>query len=347
MKKKCQSRVASWLTNAIVSILPRLQTDRADLTDIYFCYRLLLGRRAEDEGWQNWSRHVALGMTASELGTAFFESSEFCKKHSFRASARIQTDDFAIYVDLNDAPIADSISQRKVYEPHVTAVMKRLLQPEHVFLDIGCSIGWFTLLAASIVREGKVIGVEPNQNNLQLLYHSIYVNSFDNIVIFPYAATDRSTLLQLWGHAAYGTVHTAIDSSHDYVQGVAIDDLLSDEARLDVVKIDIEGHEPIALQGMARTIHKHRPIIVTEFHPQAVEDTGNRDPHEYLESLIGMGYRLAVIELTGNVTDFLEPSEIMDRWRKLNQQLGTDGIMHLDILAGPMETDLHRLLEVR
>jgi FkbM family methyltransferase len=280
-------------------------------------------------------------MTRSQLVTGFLESQEFHQNHTRRAQERVQTEKFVISIDPTDVSVAKSIAQHKTYEPHVTAFLQRLLKPEHVFLDVGCNIGWFVLLAASIAKKGKVIGLEPNQNNLQLLYQSINENRFNNIVIFPYAATDRATLLQMSGHGAYGFVHSITEeSSSTYVQGVAIDELLRDETRLDVIKLDIEGHEPIALQGMSRTIAKHRPLIVSEFHPKLIKEVAKRDPQGYLEAFVSMGYSLSVLEVTGTVTDLAGPSEIMTYWHNLNQQFGTGDSRHLDILAGPIETAL-------
>ena len=327
--------------NLVVNILSHLQTNEADLVDIYFCYRLLLGRKPDLEGWQHWSRQVTSGMTHSQLVIGFLESQEFHQNRRFRTKERLKTDNFVISIDPNDASVSKSISQHKTYEPHVTAFLQRLLKPEHVFLDVGCNIGWFVLLAASIVKKGKVIGLEPNQNNLQLLYDSIHENRFDNIVIFPYAATDKSILLQMDGHAAYGFVHSiAGESNSTYVQGVTIDELLREETRLDVIKIDIEGHEPVALQGMRRTIDKHRPIIVSEFHPKLIKEFAKQDPQSYLEVFGSMGYSLSVIEFTGKVKDVTGPSEIMTYWHELNQQVGTGETMHLDILARPLENAL-------
>ena len=56
----------------------------------------------------------------------------------------------------------------------------------------------------------------------------------------------------------------------DYVPTQRLDDLLAGLSRLDVVKIDIEGHEPIAWAGLKSLVAKHRPLIFTEFSPVAI-----------------------------------------------------------------------------
>ncbi len=318
-----------------ISILFQSQSEKADMSDVYFCYRLILGRMPDTEGWHNWSRQVASGMTKHQLLRMFLGSREYQSKNRLVAMERVETERFVLFVDINDGPYAIAIAQSKVYEPHITGLLQGLLKPEYVFLDIGCNIGWFSLLAASILTKGKVIGVEPNQSNLQLLYRSIIENQFDNIAIYPYAATDRSRLLQMSGFGPYGYVHSIEDAGFTYVQGVAIDELVRDESRLDVIKIDIEGHEPVALQGMRRTIARYRPIIVSEFHPKAIREYSRQEPQDYLEALVSLGYSLSVVESTGKVIDFIDPSEIMTHWRNLNLQFNSGGTMHLDILARP------------
>ncbi|KAM3115912.1 FkbM family methyltransferase [Phormidesmis sp. 146-33] len=340
MKSRFKSRLSFWLSRPLRKTLSGLQTQQADLADLYFCYRLLLGRKADAEGWQAWSKNVASGMLIDELVKGFLESQEFRKKQTLRSKDRIVTNDFVLYVDPDDSPVANAISQhhsqdhsQQKYEPHVTTTLQNILQPDHVFVDVGCNIGWFVLIAASKLKKGKVIGFEPNQNCLQLLYRSLHENEFENVVIFPYAATDKHKLLQLSGHAAYGFVHSVDESDADYVQGVAIETLLQHEPKIDVVKMDIEGHEPIALQGMTETLHKHKPIVISEFHPKLIQSSGNGQPQEYLDTLARLGYQLSVIELSGNLKAMNEPSEVMNYWHQINQKFGTGDTMHLDILA--------------
>jgi len=123
----------------------------------------------------------------------------------------------------------------------------------------------------------------------------------------------------------------------EYVQGRTVDEVLENERRLDLVKIDIEGYEPIALRGMRKTLDKHRPMIISEFHPKVIRECGRQDPQEYLNALVSLVYRLSVIELTGNVIDCAEPADVVDYWREINRQRNTGDTMHLDIIATPRE----------
>jgi len=114
---------------------------------------------------------------------------------------------------------------------------------------------------------------------------------------------------------------------HLWIQSVIIDQLLESEERIDVIKMDVEHHEPFALRGMDKIVKKHRPIIFTEFHPRTLGQ-------EYLEQIIHYNYRLSIIdyrlENLGEVVEAPNSDFVMDFWRQLNSP-----IQHLDILAQP------------
>ena len=62
-------------------------------------------------------------------------------------------------------------------------------------VDVGANVGVLTFLAASIVgNTGRVIAVEPNPDNLQLLYRGIVLNGFNNVKVLPHAASHARTV---------------------------------------------------------------------------------------------------------------------------------------------------------
>ena len=50
-----------------------------------------------------------------------------------------------------------------------------------------------------------------------------------------------------------------------FVQSVTLDEALGDLPRLDFVNMDLEGHEPQALEGFSRLMRRHRPVLLVEF----------------------------------------------------------------------------------
>ena len=153
--------------------------DEATEPDVYYCYRLLLNREPDEDGWRYWSdlvnnHHISLQV----LCDGFLNSYEFKKLTTERNKPQlIDLPTFKMYVRLNDHFVGGVIAQTKEYEPYVIKELERLLNPGDTFVDVGANIGYFTLLAAGKVgKKGKVIAFEPWPDNCQLLEKSIAEN---------------------------------------------------------------------------------------------------------------------------------------------------------------------------
>ena len=129
--------------------------------DIRYCYRLLLQREPDPEGWTNIVRLVDRGaMTIDQLTGIFLSSSEFRSRIAAQHEpVAIDLGPYTIYARADDWAVGDEVARTKSYEPHVTAELRAALAPGKVFVDVGANIGFFTLLAASIVGGGQGAGV--------------------------------------------------------------------------------------------------------------------------------------------------------------------------------------------
>ena len=101
--------------------------------------------------------------------------------------------------------------------------------------------------------------------------------------------------------------------------------------KIDLIKIDIEGAEGLALKGMLKLLEKHHPVIFTEFSPNALEDTSRITPEYYLNCLHGLGYKLHVLhKVNGPSQSSLSNREIMQCYAESKSD-------HIDLLALPNE----------
>ena len=243
----------------------------------------------------------------------------------------VQLNGFQLFVMPNDY-IGGSILKSKTYEPHVTTVIRNVLKKGDVFLDVGANIGYYTLLASSLVKsDGKVIAFEPNPQNLQLIYSSLLESEADNVTIYPYAASDAADMLRFTTGGSNGGVvskHSKDQKHYLLVPSVVLDEILKDESRIDLIKIDIEAHEPAAIRGMENLIKKLRPKIITEFHPWAMQLNNIAPPVQYLEQLIALDYKLSIIEPSGKCIAVSGAEEILSYWKSLGNKTA-----HLDLFA--------------
>src|SRR5204862_7428426 len=115
---------------------------------------------------------------------------------------------------------------------------------------------------------GRVVAVEPNPENVQLLLRGVAANRYRNVRVLPFAASDRAEVVRLIGTGSNTSVDRAqtVDPTGAYfVQAVPLDELPGDLEAVGCIKLDVQGFEPLALRGLPRTLERHRPTLIVEF----------------------------------------------------------------------------------
>ena len=294
----------------------------ATAEDIYYCYRLLLKRAPTGEEHQGWIEKVnRLHFTLDMLTHEFLYSGEFLERQErLRRPHLVVLDGFKLYVRLDDFFTGVTIAKAKCYEPHVTAQIKRILQPGNVFVDVGANVGHFTMLAAHLVGpEGAVLAFEPVPTNCDLIQMSVAENQFHNVTLYANAVAEKAQRIEVLAEGTHTNARLAqVDDKNRQgvrkwsIDAVALDDFLADRSRIDLVKLDIEGAEPRAWQGMRQLVRRHRPYVLTEFFPDFIRLTSQMEPESFLESLQKDGYTLFVLTSADEIpTRAFDIAEIM------------------------------------
>ena len=260
------------------------------------------------------------------------------------AVKRLEAQGFSILVDVRDYALAKPIVIAGRYEPHVTAALSGELREDTVFLDVGANIGFFTLLVAARCPAGRVYSIEPDPDNARLLSASVALNGFGSrVTVHSCAASDEAGVLTLsdlgnarnLGARFTSKKHETLDR-HVHgpapkfveVRAARLDHLL-DVPKLDLVKMDIEGFEPVALRGMEGLLGKHRPVIVMEFAPGTIRDIAGEDPESALRQLVAAGYELGILGDDGRAASMTIDTE------ELLRVCEGRGVHHVDLLARP------------
>lgn len=317
----------------------------ANEVDVRHVYRLLLGREPDTAGYHHMESLVKeRSLSPVDLARLFMESPEFLAVHARSPIAKIKEcnlEGYTMFVRVDDRDIGGAIAAGGNYEPHVAAVIHENLQTGDYFLDVGANVGFFTLFAASRVGpSGKVFAVEPMDKNLQLLYASTAKNKFTNIEVFPFAASSDKAILPIVTDAGTSNalVQTVASTKQiaTYAAARTLDSMTSELGRLDLMKIDVEGHEVSALQGFTNGLARLQPQIVTEFHPKSLRENSGVDPNTYLKMLFEYGG--GVLKVLTSPTKRIEcrtPSEVMEQWESADIRMRTNGLMHLDLFVQP------------
>jgi FkbM family methyltransferase len=319
------------------SALPAF-SDTATLEDLRYCYRLLLHREPDPGGWTHWKDQIEQRRyPLARLTEGFLNCVEFrAQRQALRQPLLVELADFRMFVLRNDWTIGMAVTTNKVWEPHVTQEIRRLLMPGTAFVDIGANIGYFTLLAASLVgTAGRVMAVEPNPDNCELIVKSVRVNGFNNVQVYPYAVAEKEQQFVLGvdgSNSGIFEVEQGIGHSGPVVQAKTLDELLKDEPRIDLIKIDIEGAEVRALMGMFQVLQRHRPVIFTEFFPVLLQRHSGATAEEYLQGLRQFGYTFFILHRDGKKSEMPQSNaQIM----ACLARLGNPDDAYLDLVAYP------------
>lgn len=337
------SRVAAlslgpWAARSGVDLAEPWKIPRGPATpeDIFYCFRLLLGRSPNRE---EWGGHVAqAGGDLEAVIRSYVSSFEFSTRLKTLLGNRqadrvslVTASGFSIYVQDADPAVAHHV-RHDAYEPNVTAVFRDRLRPGMHVLDIGANIGYYTMLSASLVQSsGSVTAIEPNPDSTRLLEASRRANSFDNVIVLQVAAGREPGLLVLHGSYSDAMTTAAPDDAAALINSTTVpcfrvDDLIPRNKNIDFVKIDVQGAEYNALLGASELIRRCHPTIVSEFSPDAMPGISGVDGVQYLRFLVDLGYKMAVIERGGTLRECgTEPDRVMDAYRSC-------GVDHIDIL---------------
>lgn len=199
------------------------------------------------------------------------------------------TADFHAYID-------------RPYEPYTVELFKRAVKRGARVLDIGAQFGYFSLVAARQASHGgEVYAFEPAAANFTLLERNIRLNGYAGC-IFPIqkaVAEKRKTVTFFVydgsdSHGMYRHPEARVKEEVS-VECVTIDEALGGQA-VDVIKMDIEGNEPYALEGMRKTISNSGGLIlIAELAPAYLRRAG-LEPKDYLAKLESLGFSVHAID---------------------------------------------------
>jgi FkbM family methyltransferase len=203
---------------------------------------------------------------------------------------------------------------RDYYEPELL-YLEKVLSPGKVFVDAGANFGIYTLLAAKIVGEaGRVISFEPSSRVFPVLQRNIALNGSQSVLAFPVALTDKPGRARLYHHSAVGCDSLGHDASFEQgayaeeIETESLDNVLKRIAvkRVDVIKMDVQGAEELALRGANEIVTSMRPVVIFEFFPQGAVSLG-LPPNGTWEFLESHGYEFFNIDGRGAASKLLSP----------------------------------------
>jgi FkbM family methyltransferase len=230
----------------------------------------LLGRVsavAQGVGW-SWVIH------AGRAGIRFADG--LCRSLGY-VPLSVRTPDLRLDGYFGQRVYLDCIAAGK-YEALCQELFLSAVGPESIVVDGGAHAGLYSVLASR--RRGRVYAYEPDPQTFRLLTHNLRVNGCGSVVARRVALSDRAGRAPFYRiPAAYGNSLVQRreylgESRRTWVETVTLDhDLAGLPAGRLVVKLDLEGHEPIALRGMRNLLARAQAVVMLiEVNPQALSN---------------------------------------------------------------------------
>lgn len=172
------------------------------------------------------------------------------------------------------------------FEPGVQAACRRLCPNGGVILDVGANIGALTLpLAVMAAENGKVYAFEPTDFAFRKLLRNIALNPdlsrrIEAAQVFlgdGSSSTAPDSIPASWPLREKRGLDPLHGGRPETLRGAQRDTLdqwmaRNNPARIDLIKLDVDGHETEVLRGAEKLLRRFRPPMVAEFAPDVFGD---------------------------------------------------------------------------
>jgi len=176
-------------------------------------------------------------------------------------------------------------------------------------LDVGANLGLHTLSMAKRVGEhGRVISIEPDPSNVEVLRANARSWSFGNrIEVIHGAVSDSDGGVEFY-RAAASNLGSLSPSKHSTGEKVVVPawtiESLAEQHHFwpHFIKMDIEGAEVQAFAGLLPLIESHAPgscKLLVELHPQLFGAGGSERFAATLRRLVEVGFRFKYVVSAG------------------------------------------------
>lgn len=194
------------------------------------------------------------------------------------------------------------------FEKESVRFCRELIRPGMTVVDIGAHIGYYSRIFSELVGpRGRVLAFEASPENFVVLQRNLTSRKYGNVEAFQYAVSDRNGVLPLYvspGHSNHSLL-PGYTEAQDVVQiqSIALDSFLSERKieKVDFIKSDTEGAEPLVLAGMRQTVTRsHQLAMLMEYNPTAIR-CGGTESEELIRSLEGVGFVVRAIFPDGSL----------------------------------------------
>ena len=226
-------------------------------------------------------------------------------------------------IEIFENPNNSPLKKDKIYEQETTIFLRNHLKRGQTAWDVGANIGYFSLeFAKSVGPEGEILSFEPHPEIFQVLQRNIKRNKYKNIKLFNQACGSSPGETKLFFSTENEGNHKIIENSNSnnfaLTEVVTLSTFLN-EYSPSLIKMDIEGAELLALQGLGHeNLKKFTIDFVIEYHPYEMSFF-NIEGKEVLDFFISSGYKFRNLAFPDS--PIISKEEILKKYKKEDRSL--------------------------
>ncbi|NHI88388.1 MAG: FkbM family methyltransferase [Candidatus Thorarchaeota archaeon] len=189
------------------------------------------------------------------------------------------------------------LSKGDQYEAQTTKYIVDSVKEGSVVVDVGASMGYYTLLLARLVGpRGRVYAFEPIPRDFAILRRNVNANGYRNVVLENKAVSDTDGIARFYiSPESYGMSSLCPLTNPEsiiQVEVVCLDNYIHED--VDLIKVDVEGAEHLVVKGSKELIQKSPdPHLIVEFVPGRF----GFDANQLFSELEGWKYRTLDLNL--------------------------------------------------
>lgn len=185
----------------------------------------------------------------------------YAKKHNLEYIVPIRRGKMRIICRLSDwIPWNIFIHGCYISEAGYESFMLEKASEAELIMDVGANIGYYSVQFSGLM-DGKVYSFEPMSYQYSVLKRNLELNGIENVIPVKRIVSNTSSEKRIYYSDPDNTgASSLVKKSGEYedIQAVTIDDFCDEHkiAQIDLMKIDVEGHEMDVLQGMAGCLRR-------------------------------------------------------------------------------------------
>lgn len=208
---------------------------------------------------------------------------------------------FKLFGNEKDRYFDKYLSDGNVFSDVPIVVIEKYCPEDGVVIDLGANIGAVFCSASVVAPKGTIYAYEASKKIYGYADKALKTNKIKNVELYNIALSEKKGTLKFYedpNFLAGSRVANANNKATSTVKAMPLDDLVKDLGikKIDILKIDVEGHEEEVLKGAQQTLKKYKPMCLIEFNSYAMITFKRQLPQDFMEILKKLFPRIYVFD---------------------------------------------------